>query len=330
MNWRRLAVGFACPAVLSAVAQVAWCGDTVRILHSFSVNSPVHSILGNMVPEMEEAADYNARFEVYSAVELGAWDELMFGVFDGRFDFVLGPGSLFAAHRMNVGPLARSDLFVSFERWETFRGSQAEIEVASLFQEQDLELIDSTWLASEYFVARRPIRSMEDLKGMRVRVGWGNAEHAKLLEAFGATAVKIGAHESYLAMMQGVVDAFVEPIGWSDVSAIAALDAGGGTIVQDFLGGHVGWLVGRKDWRGEMDPFTAELVEKAMSDAMVGLGDQLEEREEGKLQVLAASGIEIAELDVEEKQVYLDTVRDSWGTSLDSKDRRIAELIGGW
>ena len=274
---------------------------------------------------MEAAADYNARFEVYSAVELGAWDELMFGVFEGRYDFVLGPGSLFAAHRMDVGPLGRSDLFWSFDKWKTFAGSEAEVEVASLFQKQDLELMGSAWLASEHLIAKKPIRSVKDLDGMRVRVGWGSAEHAELLEGLGATAIKIRVNDAYVALERGDIDALVQPIGWTDT---AMRYARGGTIVRNLVGGHVGWLVGRQDWRDKMNPFTADLVKKTMANAMVGLGDHLEQLEESKLQILAGSGVEISQLDDHDMQVFRDAVRDSWGKSLGSEDRRIAELIG--
>lgn len=327
VNRRRFALRIACAAALSAMSRVAWCGDTVRMVHSFSERSPVHLFLEELVPRMEAAADYNVRFEVYSAVELGAWDELMYGMFEGRYDFVLGPGSLFAAHRMDVGPLARSDLFRSFDKWKTFSGSVAEVEIGSLFEKYDLELMGSSWLASEHLVARWPIGSVEDLRGMRVRVGWGSAEHAELLEALGAKAVKIPVSESYAALIKGDVDALVEPIGWTDLTFRYA---SGGTIIRNWIGGHVGWLVGRKNWQDDMDPFAADLVKMAITSAMIDLGDHLEELEESKLDELTGSGMEVFQLGDRDMRVFRDAVRQSWRRSLDSEDRRIAELIDGW
>lgn len=323
---RRFALGIACIAALNTVVPMAWGGETVRIVHAFSQQSPVHSRLKELVPSMEAAADYSARFEIYSTTEIGALNDLMFGFFEGQYDFVLGPANLFAAHRINVGPLARTDLFASFDRWRMFKGSTAETMVTSLFQKNDLELVGSTWLASEHLIASKSIHSIKDLKGMRVRVSWGKAEYSELLKALGAEPVKIRWSETHSALQKGTIDASVQAIGWTDTRILYGT---GKTIVRNPVGGHVGWLVGRKDWREQMEPYTADLVVSAISNAMIGLGNQLESLEAAELKSLAKFGLNIAEFDEEDMQVLHDAVRNSWRKALNSEDRIIAEMIGG-
>ncbi len=54
------------------------------------------------------------------------------------------------------------------------------------------------------FTAKKPVRSLDDLKGLKIRSigGWSN----KLLEGLGAAPVRIAAHELTTALQQGVVD----------------------------------------------------------------------------------------------------------------------------
>ena len=326
MNRRQFAAGFACAAALAAFTHPAWAVDTVRIVHAFSGQSPVHSRLQDLVPRMEEAADFSARFEVYSASELGAWDDLMFGTFEGRYDFVLGPASLFAAHHKSVGVLARSDLFWSSGQWTKFKGSSAEGAVASLFEEIDLELIGSAWLASEHIVTSKVIHSMQDLKGIKIRVSGQQTAYVEALEAMGARPVDVHWSDVYTALQQGTIDASVQPIAWMDMKGLYKLSK---TIVRNPVGGHVGWLVGRRDWRSDMDSITAELVQMAVSEAMVNLSTEMLSFEKATLDMSAHVGLDVAEFDEVDMEVFYDAIRDAWQHNLNGEDREIAELIGG-
>jgi len=70
---------------------LAWAGsESLRIVHNFPTYHPVHTLLVEMVPELEAAADYSARFEVYSAEQLGSRYGLPIEtVLEGQFDFLL-------------------------------------------------------------------------------------------------------------------------------------------------------------------------------------------------------------------------------------------------
>lgn len=329
MNRRQFTLGIACVAAVNTIAPGAWGGDTIRIVHSFSRQSPVHSHLNELVPAMEATADFSARFEVYAASELGTGHEPIFSVFDGRYDFLLGTGKLFAAHQIDVGPLGRSDLFKSLDQWKRFTGSEAEEEVALLFQKNNLHLMGSTWLGSEHLVSSKTIRSVADLKGMRVGMSWGSLEYAELFKALGAKPVKIRWPKVYGALERGDVDGSLQALAWTGTLRFSKK---GKTIIRNPIGGHVGWLIGRADWRDKMDPFTAKLVQGAVSHAMVGLGQKLEELKEAKLLWLAGSGFKVAEFGANDMAVLRDTVREvreEWRRNLNLKDRRIAELIGG-
>ena len=324
LNRRMFAAAIGCIAVLAGLPGRAYGGDVVRVVHPFSTRSLIHMDLTKRVPEMESATDFSVRFEIYSSSELGDGFDILFGLYEGRYDFLLTTANLLSASRIDVGPLGRSDLFESFDKWQRFPGSSAESEVGALFEENDLQFAGSTWLASDHLISVKPINSMNELRGLKVRVNSQDIGLADALEAWGASAVRIGRSEVYWALEAGVVDGAVQPLGWFDMRKIGEV---GGTVVKNPMGGQVGWLLGRENWRQQMDPFTADHVQMALSQAMVGLGRILEDLKEVHLEELEVRGANVAEFDVSEMAMFREVGRSAWRSNLSFRDQRITDLI---
>ena len=302
----------------------ACCDDTIRLIHSFSADSPAHTGLLDLVPEIEAAADFSIRLEVYSTSDVGDGQDLVISILEGRYDFLLAPANLLAAKWVDVGPLNRTDLFESFDQWQRFLGSQAEQEVASLFQDSELQFVGSTWLASEHLISRRPIHRLEDIQGLRLQISTPTAEYENLLEALGANPVRIGWSEISPALHAGVVDGVVQPLAWADTGVFSEIFD---TVVSNPVGSHVGLLMARNDWQDQLDSFTADRIQVALTEAMLGLGRVLNAQGEGELRELEHAGFNIAEFDAEEMMVYREAARDVWWNVLNARDQRIADLI---
>lgn len=325
INRRHLPVVMACIAMLGLATPVASASETIRIVHSFSGQSRVHSELAEMLPIMEAKTDYSIRFEVYAATELGVTDSLLLGQFEGIYDFVLSPANLFTPRQQNLNFLARSDLFWSADRWRKFNGSEVEAQVASLFEKDNLELMGSAWIGSENLVAREPISIPGDLEGIKIRA---SPISDAFVKALGATPVRTNWSEVYTALHSGVIEASVQPILWKTTDYWVK---DGGTIVRNSLGGHIAWLVGTPGWRQDIDVVTADLVKSAMADSMVMLGTRIDEYEKAKLEEYAEMGLSVAEWHKEDVEVVYDAVRDALLEDLNAEERTIAEqLIEGW
>ena len=327
LNLVCMALSMLCISLLGAGVQaVGLVEGTVRIVHPYSVGSPVHARLMELVPEMEATADYSTRFEVYSADDLAEFNSYVFGIFSGEYDFVFGPATLFASQYTDVGFLSRSDVFWSSEQWKKFRGSPAEALVAELFERGELDLVDSAWIGAEHLITTKDIHGMDDLVGMRVGASGPKSGHVEALAALGADPISVTWFERFYGLQDGDLDAMVGPIAWMSTEAVPTASR---TIIGNPVGGHVGWLVGRRDWPQGMDTFTAEQVRIAMSKAMLGLGTEIEDLERAKIQLLEDAGVEVTVLEESEMKFLHDAMRDSWRMNLNDAHWKIANLIGG-
>ena len=325
INRRQIAVGMACIAMLGPATPVASASETIRIVHSFSAESYVHSELAELLPIMEAETGYLIRFEVYPARELGVTHSLFMRLFEGIYDFVLSPANRFAPRQRSLNFLARSDLFWSADRWRKFNGSEVEAQVASLFEQDDLELMGSAWIGSEKLVAREPIAIPSDLEGIKIRA---SPVSDAFVKALGARPVEIDWREVYSALNVGDIDASVQPILWKPTDYWVN---NGGTIVRNSLGGRVAWLVGTPRWRQDVDAETARLVESAMANSMAMLGARIDEFENATLQEYAEDGFSVVEWDEEEMEAVYDAAREALLEDLNAEERTIAaRLIEGW
>lgn len=80
----------------------------------------------------------------------------------------------------------------------------------------------------------KPIQTMEDIKGSKIRGGGGN--YSRWAEAMGAIAVNLPAQDQYEALSQGVIDCTMTPISdlsnqsLADVTKFVTVDAPGGVF----------------------------------------------------------------------------------------------------
>ena len=324
MNISRLAFGISCVVVVNLMTFGVRGADILRIVHSFSEHSLLHSRLTKLVPEVEAAADFVVRFEVSAATELGGTRDILYAISRGHHDFVLAPANVLAANRIDVGPLRRADIFQSYEQWLRFPGSQAEDEVASVLHNSEFNLVASTWLASQRLISTKSIRTVSDLRGLKLRVSAVDKGVATAFQALGAKTVNIGRSELYGALKAGVVDGTVQPLAWTNTRRFFDFR---GTIVKNPVGGRVGLLVGKDNWQTKLDSYTIDRVKGVLSRAMLGLGGRLEALDNEKLRELQRRGIRVAEFNDAEMRIFRDAVRSDWYNSLSARDQRIADLI---
>jgi TRAP-type transport system periplasmic protein len=86
---------------------------------------------------------------------------------------------------------------------------------------QDVHLLYTHAHGPGILATRKPVRALEDLKGLKIRA---TGLSAKIVEALGATPVAMSQPETYEALQRGVVDATLCPIetlkGWNQAEVI--------------------------------------------------------------------------------------------------------------
>ncbi|CTQ55906.1 TRAP transporter solute receptor, DctP family [Roseibium album] len=335
MHMSRRVLGFVllvCSSLFASPALSGSSGDSLRIVHTFPVNHPAYLRLKEMLPELQAAADYTVRFELYSAQELGGWHRIVPDLFEGRYDFLLSQASLLASNGIDVGPLERSDLFINFDTWKNLPESEGEEAIRDLFAESNLEYLGATWLTSDYLVLQTKVDKLSDLKGLVVRTPQ-NTMSFDFYEKLGMSPVSIGPKETFLALEAGMVDAAVMTASdsyWTAYwDASAKISGYGNTLISDRVGGQVAWLVARDSWRIGLDDFTIVQVEKALGEAMQQLGAELHASQQNLLETVSKQGATLTQFSDSDRNTMIDAVHGAWQSNFSPRDRLIAERLVG-
>jgi TRAP-type C4-dicarboxylate transport system substrate-binding protein len=90
-------------------------------------------------------------------------------------------------------------MWKTFEKFPEFRKEYSKVKVLALFCHPQ----------GHFNMVKKPIRSLEDFQGMKIRTA--NPHVTKALKAFGAVPVTMAVTESYTALERGVVDGTVLP-----------------------------------------------------------------------------------------------------------------------
>ncbi len=165
---------------------------------------------------VDEKSDGQIKITSYFGETLGNSKVQLENVMNGVQDFYVESYTFFANYVPEFRVHSLPWLFGSNENYQKFLKSPIEEEMEQkLIEQNGLRIIneDKNWLRGPYriLVSRRPIQSMEDLKGLKLRQP-DNQPTIKTWSALGANPSIIPYSETYLAVQQGMVDAVTVPI----------------------------------------------------------------------------------------------------------------------
>lgn len=160
--------------------------------------------------ELEEATDGRIKITSYPGASLAAPDEHFDAAATGSVDFALSVHG----YTPNQFPLT-SVMELPFMSESAVEGSKNLWELFNEFDEFDEEYAgtEPLWLYTtdpgQLYTVGKQVKSMEDLKGMRIRSP--SPETSEWLEALGATPVSMPMNENFEALERGVVDGTIAP-----------------------------------------------------------------------------------------------------------------------
>jgi TRAP-type transport system periplasmic protein len=208
------------------------------------------------------------------------------------------------------------------------------------FKAQNQVYLGSGASSAYALMCAKPITSIEDLKGKKIRVGGGN--FGRWAEHFGATRVTLPGAEMYEALAQGVVDCSTlstpEIVNWSlfDVLKQVILGAPGGVFA-----GVASNNINLDTWRGLNDDQRAKLMYGAAHvSAGVAVGYQAQAKDAEAM--AKEKGIDIGPASAELKAASdafvaadMKTVAEQFKTKynlqdVDARMTMIAGLIEKW
>lgn len=197
--------------VLAAMLLLAGCaadGETlvIKLAHGLDSSHPVHEAMVYMAERVAAKSDSTMRIDIYPSQQLCTERECMELLQIGS----LGMTKVSASIMENFSP-AYSVLGLPFlfrDEAHRFRVLEGEIGERLLRESASKRLLGLTFYdagSRSFYTKDRPVRSPEDLRGLKIRV-MESATAMRMVRALGGNPTPISWGELYTALQQGVVD----------------------------------------------------------------------------------------------------------------------------
>lgn len=186
---------------------------TLRLSHVASEQHVSHRAALYLKTLLEERSDGRILLEVYPNGSLGAERETLESLQRGDCDFAISstaPLVMFnpqmAVFDIPFLMLPREDMEQTFRSLFTVMDSEPAQELLGTLSESGLHGIAFTTLGFRQMTANKPIETIEDLKGLKLRT-MENKYHMALWQELGANPTPMASSEVFTALEQGTIEA---------------------------------------------------------------------------------------------------------------------------
>lgn len=263
---------------------------------------------------LEERSGGSIKVELYPSSQLGSKNDLIDQMIAGDSVITLGDGGAFIDR--GVPDMAFMAAYGTFDTWDqVWKLIDSDWFADQCQQLEDvvgLKVLAANWIYGErHILATKPVRSLEDMKGLKLRVPTSSM-HVTAFELMGASAVSMNLGEVYTALQQGVVDGLENPLStlyngkFQEVAKYLTLDGHSKATTMWFCGSQFfnSLTAEQQQWLIE----TAEEAGLYNNDLALAADGEL-------LEKFKAEGVEIIELTDEEKATFLAPMKELFVSS---------------
>ncbi|MCG7335787.1 TRAP transporter substrate-binding protein [Sporosarcina sp. ACRSM] len=269
-------------------------------------------IVQDFIADVEEATDGQVKITSYPGSSLAAPD----GQFDAAATGAVDIGMSVNSYNPNQFPLT-SVMELPFMSDKGEEGSKILWKLYEEFPEFEAEYAGTVplWLFTsdpgQLFTVGKPVKSVEDLKGMRIRSP--SAETNEWLTALGATPVSMSMNETYEALEKGVVDGTIAPMeaieGYSLVDVVDYATIGNFYMTTFYI------TMNENSWDSLGEENQAAIQELIGEKIAMKSGANFDDLGQRGLDKLNEKGVEIYELsdaELAEWNVFINPTVDKW------------------
>jgi len=200
---------------------------TLQLAHSYTETQPQHRCGAQVIADELDKADVGVSIEIFPASQLGGDADRIASVVSGDIDIDIQGASALGAVYEPVAVLDAVYAFDDSDHLARFFDSDASADLLQGFEDETGVHTLGAWSAGmREFTANEPIRSPDDLDGLRMRFP-NSPQFLMNAEALGADATEVAYEELFLALQQGTVDGQENPI--TNIAASSLQD------VQDYI-----------------------------------------------------------------------------------------------
>ncbi|HEX2114644.1 MAG TPA: TRAP transporter substrate-binding protein [Alphaproteobacteria bacterium] len=290
----------AAAALLVQLAAFPGQAQPKTVLKLGNVQAPgmvVQTGLRRLSDLVRERTNGQVEIQVFPAAQLGSEQEMLEGVQLGTVHMFEGSAGSIGRFLPQLEAFACPFLWKSADSMlKTVRGPIGDELSRELLQKRGLRILDMGWIfgVRHLTTARTPVRTPQDMKGLKVRVQ-PDAIYLATVRAMGGSPTPIDANELYTALQTGVVDGQENPISniWNrkfhEVQKYLILT---GHITQNQV------VVINEATFQKLAPEQRDILVKATIEAGDFQNGLIEKAEREDLAKLKAGGMEVIEPDV--------------------------------
>lgn len=197
-------------------------------LTSVFADKPIVLSLGNVVPPtsdknrscikfaelVQERTNNMIRVDVFPASQLGNENQIANSVKMGAIDIAFVAAEVYDSYVPELAIFVSPLLLTTDEKWDAVMWSPIVDRMADkLLEVAGIRILGRLWMDQRFLVTtNKPVYTLEDLKGLKIRVP-GYSGYVASLESLGASPTPIAYSEVYMALQQGIVDGLEHPTG---------------------------------------------------------------------------------------------------------------------
>lgn len=180
--------------------------------HSYTTDHPHHRCGAQLVADAINGQDLGLTIEIFPNSQLGRDTDRFNSVSTGDIDLDIQGSSALGAVYEPIGVLDTAYGVDGPDHLFEFFASDASGQLVEDFEEASGARVMSAWyFGMRHFTANQPIRTPEDLTGLRMRFP-DSPTYLANAQALGASATAVAFEEVFLSLQQGLIDGQENPL----------------------------------------------------------------------------------------------------------------------
>lgn len=310
-------------AIAAAFAGQAAAADYTMKIGTATLNDIQHEWMKRAEPRFEEASDGRIDVELYPASQIGSVARMIEGLQFGTLEGLSAPSFFLSGLDKHNSVLAAAGLFRDLDHCRKVTSDPAFREAFfPINDELGIKTVAILCSASQAFLTKKPIESVSDLEGLKIRVLASPFEIAPM-KAFGANPTPMPLGEVAPALERGVID------GVSSLPIIFAnfkMETIAKYITQTNLSQFAVPVYVSKSWFDGLPEDLQQVVLEESEAIEKGLYDWADEQNEAALEAWVERGGEVSTLPEGEQALLDEKAAEATEAALD-EDPELAEFL---
>ena len=178
---------------------------SITLGHTNNTEHHYHKLSENFKKYVEEAANGSIEVNVFPAEQLGSGQAMLESVKSGTQDIVLDPDAYLANYNNLFNVFSLAYQFDNWDKVEAFLTSEARTVLEKAAEDSGFVILGWTANGFRYFTTVKEIKSVADLKGIKLRTG-SNDLVIKLYSALGCAPTSLSMSDTYNGISTHIVD----------------------------------------------------------------------------------------------------------------------------